>query len=66
MKIDLGTYCPSTLVYEDGKQVGWFYEIHIRPDGDKRTECQVCGLKFAMPAPAGACLVFAGSSTTTS
>ncbi len=42
----LDEWCPSSPVYEDGKQIGWFYAIHIRPDGDKRTECQFCKLQF--------------------
>ena len=45
------TYCPSTpaIDLETGEHTGWWYAVHIRPEDDPRTECQVCGMKFSAP-----------------
>lgn len=48
MNLDLATHCPSKPVIDlaTGKVAGYFYEMHIRPEGDTRTECQTCGMQF--------------------
>lgn len=42
-------YCPSSPVYEDGKQVGWFYGIHVVNLAPEENEvCPTCGMNLKL------------------